>query len=178
MAGQNINIDYSRLAKKQQAVIELVQQEKVKAIHMLAKVGEEEIRNVVRTRGTSFSGVRQQYGLGSSGRVRSGRMLNSVGSKETGSRKMFTMAVGFIRGMRFDYYYYQEHGFRNVWKFVRFGDVKSGPNAPEGFLFRRITGSYTQGLHSLRDAKQAVKDKIGVASMEMRKMIRFKSRTL
>lgn len=178
MSEIKINIDYSRFEAKQQPIIELVQKEKVQAIQMLSKVGEEEIRNVIRTRGTPFSQVRQQYGVGSAGRVRTGRMLNAVGSKEVGSRKMYTMVVGFVRGMRFDYYYYQEHGFRNVWKFVKFGDVKSGPNAPDGFLFRRISGGYTQGLHSLRDAKQSIKDKIGTASMEMRKMIRFKSRTL
>jgi hypothetical protein len=178
MSGSKINIDISRFEAKRQPVIELVQKEKVQVMQMLAKVGEEEIRNVVRTRGTDFSQVRQQYGIGSSGRVRSGRMLNAVGSKETGTRKMYTMAVGFVRGFKADYYYYQEYGFRNVWKFVKFGEGKSGPNAPDGFIFRRIAGGYTEGMHSLRDAKQSIKDKIGTASAEMRKMIRFKSRTL
>lgn len=178
MSQIKVSINSSGLTRRFNPVIKIVQEEKVKTINELAGIGERVIKEKILNSETGFSGVRQQYGVGSRGRVRSGRMLGSVGWKELGSRKMYSVALGYIKGFRADYFYYQEYGFRNVWKFVKFnGGSKSGPNAPEGFIFRRTSGKQTQGLFALRDAKDKVKYEKHSAGFRMKLMVRGRAKT-
>lgn len=179
MATINIKVDSSGLERRYEPIIKIVREEKVKTINELAAMGEQTIKEKIQNGGTDFSSVRRQYGIGQGGRVRSGRMLNSVGWKELGGRSMYSVALGYIKGFRADYFYYQEYGFRNVWKFVKFnGDSKSGPNAPEGFIFRRTSGKQTQGLFALRDAKDKVRYEKNAAGFRMKFMIKGRSRTV
>ena len=153
----SINIDSSRLQVRSRTILNVVNKELRNAQDSMGAVGAESVRQTIKTRGTDFSSVRSGFGLGSSGRVRTGKMLSSVGVKREGNVLKFGMALA-----REAYFYYQEYGFRNVWKFVSFGRGTYGPNAPGGFRFRYdpANAKTTEGMHSLRDAIQDVKDKM------------------
>lgn len=104
-----------------------------------------------------FSAVRKRYGVGSGGRVRSGKMLSSLGSRlEVGPSQM-RIRVGWPIFQ--DYFAYQEEGFTQKWKFFFFnGRSTYGPNAPRGFVFKRRRGRppKTKGMFALQDAKLAM----------------------
>lgn len=150
-----INIDSSRLQARSGTILNVVNKEMRNAQDAMGKIGAESVRNTIKTRGTDFSSFRSGLGIGSSGRVRTGRMLSSVGTKREGNVLKFGMALA-----REAYFYYQEYGFKNVWKFGAFGRGTFGPNAPDGFRFRYdpANAKTTEGMHALRDAKQDVMD--------------------
>jgi hypothetical protein len=108
-------------------------------------------------RGAPFSAVRKRFGTGGNGRVRSGKMLSSLGSRIEVGPKQMRIRVGWPIFQ--DYFGYQEEGFKQKWKFAFFdGKSTYGPNAPRGFVFKRRRGRppKTKGMFALQDAKLAM----------------------
>lgn len=157
-------IDNRNWSKRRNKVERAIYSEVSKGMRSLAIGGRDEMRKAVKNKGTDFSRFRQSLGLGSKGRVRTGRMYNSISwlYNKGGGYKSIKYTVGFIKGAFEAYYYYQEYGFRNVWKFSRYSlDGKSsGPNAEPGFIFKYTPGGYTEGMFALKDARQKIKDLI------------------
>lgn len=122
----------------------------------LGKIGELEMKRSMHGEGaTPFAKVRSRYGIGpANARYRTGSMLRSIGYVLRAGAKQIQIAVGYIKGKPQDYYYYQDAGFINKWRFLGFGPGTSGPNAPAGFLFGPASGRLTQGTHGLRNARE------------------------
>jgi len=132
-------------------------------IDEIGKVGAEEMRRIVKTRTSksSRSGLKAKLGFSERGRIRTGRMLNSIGYRPRRGANLYQAEVGYL-GDRQEYYKWQEKGFTNIWKF--FGEwnrpYSNAPNAPGGWRFKRLpTGApKVKGLFALRDARQKMED--------------------
>lgn len=134
----------------------------------LGEIGAKEMRRVIENStspfGASTKGNYPQLGP-VKGRIRTGKMLRSVGSKITVTGKYIRAVIGYIRGQKEPYYSFQDQGFWNVWKMTGFdANVASSgkidaPNAPPGFQFERTSKRWTKGTHALREARQLMKDK-------------------
>ena len=110
-----------------------------------------------------FSAVRKRFGTGSGGRVRSGKMLSSLGSRLEVGPKQMRIRVGWPNSAEpnNNYFELQELGFKQKWKFAFFdGKSTYGPNAPRGFVFKRRRGRppKTKGMFALQDAKLAMRN--------------------
>jgi hypothetical protein len=156
-------ITYEKLVSKLGNIPDILDSEVEYAMTELGKIGEAFIQERIKTSGTGFSKFRAGRGIGSAGRIRSGRMYESVGYRIEKTNNVFRVAIGFVKGQVQKYFRLQDEGFTNVWKFVGFGKT-SGPNAPEGFMFKHwrdvpnARPSHTKGMFALRDARQAVED--------------------
>lgn len=131
------------------------------AVDELGEIGAEKMRDVITNTESSFSSTKLQYGLGPAGRIRTGAMLRSVGSRLRRGTKQVIVEVGYLKNYQ-DYFGYQDQGFLNVWKLVGFNPnlgYPTAPNAPNGFLFDKYAGSQTKGIFALRDARQEIIDK-------------------
>jgi len=160
MAQKTVRVDTDgvftivRLLEKELSV------ELAEAMDELGKVGEKEMRRIITNTPSHFSDTKRQYGIGPAGRIRTGAMLRSVGSRLRGGVKDLWVEVGYLRNYQ-DYFGYQDQGFMNVWKLVGFNPMlgkPTAPNAPDGFLFDRVPGRKTQGIFALRDARQKMVD--------------------
>jgi hypothetical protein len=159
-------INDTRLQRKLGTVVKATNDEMYAALDELAKIGRDEMQHVVKTSGTPFSAFRLSKGVGSTGRIRTGKMYESIGLRHERGPKVMRVTIGFIRGTIEKYFKFQEQGFTNVWKFVSFGSGTSGPNAPQGFKFehwrslvargKKAHPSHTQGMFALRNAKEAI----------------------
>lgn len=157
---RGMGIDASGLHARQLPILNIVSDELKKSVDELTEIGVKEVQRIVKTNETPFGLTRTQYGLGGMGRIRTGKMYNSIGSLKQTISFMPRNLFGFIKGGKESYYYYQEYGFKNVWRLIAFRPGQSyGPNAPDGFIFERWAGKKTEGMHSLRDARQLVLDK-------------------
>lgn len=133
------------------------------AMDEVAKIGEDTMRSKIERTGSKHarSGLKAKLGFSKPGRIRTGDMYRSVGSRPRGRGKLFQVEVGYLSNPQ-EYYWWQEYGFTNVWKF--FGQsnkpYSNAPNAPAGWLFRRLrTGApKVAGLFAMRDARQAMDD--------------------
>ena len=113
------------------------------------------MRRSIKDAPTPFARVRSRYGLGPpQGRARTYRMYKAVGYLLRAGAKQIQIAVGYLKGKPQDYYWYQDEGFTNKWRFVGFGAGTYGPNAPSGFMFARARPRKTEGTHALRNAKE------------------------
>lgn len=159
-------INDTRLQRKLGTLVKATNDEMYAALDELAKIGRNEMQHVVKTSGTKFSAFRASKGVGSTGRIRSGKMYNSIAYRHERGPKVMRVAIGFIRGTIEKYFKLQDEGFTNVWKFVSFGKGTAGPNAPAGFKFehwrslvargKNAHPSHTQGMFALRNAKEAI----------------------
>jgi hypothetical protein len=164
MAGPSYTIiNDSRLQKKLGTVVKATNDEMYAALDELAKIGQEEMQHIIKTSGTKFSKFRASKGIGSEGRIRSGKMYNSVAYRHERGPKVMRVTIGYIRGTIEKYFKFQEYGFTNLWKLVGVGRGKtSGPNAPAGFEFahwrtvKGATPSHTQGMFALRNAREKI----------------------
>lgn len=155
MGDNSVRISDDGMRKKMNSLPRQVGKEVQDILLELGKIGEEEIRRSIAVAPTPFAKVRHKYGLGSPrGRVRSGRMYWSVLSRLRSGPKRSEVEVGYLRGPKQDYYYYQDSGFMNKWRFVGFGAGTYGPNAPRGFMFSGATARKTEGTHGLRNARE------------------------
>lgn len=145
---------FTRVLEKELAV------ELAEGMDKLGKIGEEEMRRIITNTPSHFSDTKMQYGIGPKGRIRTGAMLRSVGSRLRGGVKDMWVEVGYLSNYQ-DYFGYQDQGFMNVWKLVGFNPMlgaPTAPNAPNGFLFDRVPGRLTKGIFALRDARQKMLD--------------------
>lgn len=122
-------------------------------IERLGIVGEKVAKNKVLSSGTAYSATRQRYGLGSKGRVVTGRMYNAISYVIETGVKQLRVRVGFIKE-NLNYFSLQEGGFWNVWKLQSYGRGTFGLNANRGFTFVKTEGRNTQGMFALRDARE------------------------
>jgi hypothetical protein len=155
----SVKVDLSGLNKTLKQIENITESEIRTAVKRIATIGEVEMRRTIRTSGTEFSKFRLGLGLGSNGRIRTGTMYDAVGSRVNSGPKQITAQVGWIRNA-LDYFRYQEYGFINKWRFVGIGKRSSGPNAPKFWRFKPATPRKTEGMFSLRAAKQEMLDKI------------------
>ena len=133
------------------------------AMDDVAKIGEEVMRSKIERTSSKHarSGLKAKLGFPKRGRIRTGNMYESVGSRPRGRGKLFQVEVGYLKNYQ-DYFKWQEIGFTNVWKF--FGQwnrpYSNAPNAPAGWEFQRLrTGApKVAGLFAMRDARQAMED--------------------
>lgn len=148
----------------------------------LGKIGEEEMRRIITNTESHFSDTKTQYGIGPAGRIRTGAMLRSVGSRLRGGVKELWVEVGYLSEYQ-DYFGYQDGGFMNVWKLVGFNPMlgqPTAPNAPDGFLFDRVPGRKTAGIFAVRGARQEMLDKrdIILRQVGIRIMNKMKKRNI
>lgn len=129
------------------------------SLKRLATIGEVEMRRTIRESGTPFSDFRASLGLGSRGRIRTGKMYNSVSSRVNIGPKQITAQVGWLKNV-LPYFFFQENGFVNKWRFVGIGKRSSGPNAPKFWRFKPSQPRQTEGMFALRNARQQMLDKV------------------
>lgn len=140
---------YKRLEKIENVLVNVTFRN---GIEDIARIGETAAKKKVLSSGTAYSNTRQRYGLGSKGRVVTGRMLNAISYVIEKGINQLRVRVGFIKE-NLPYFKYQERGFLNVWKMQSFGRGTFGPNANPGFTFVPTEGRRTEGMFALRDAK-------------------------
>lgn len=132
------------------------------AMDDVAKIGEDVMRSKIEMTPSKYSksGLKKKLGFNMPGRIRTGDMYRSVGSRPRGRGKLFQVEVGYLRNPQ-EYFKFQEYGFTQVWKYL-FPWGKSAvtaPNAPAGHLFRKAAKPYAvKGLFAMRDARQAMDD--------------------
>lgn len=157
-------LDTSGINKKINAVKAEAYGQLNSSVSQLAQDSADEMRTIIKTKGTAFSRFRQSLGLGSNGRVRTGHMLDSVGFEIERNDTGMTIKVGYTKDQQ-PYFIYQETGFQNIWRFASFGKGTSGPNAPQGFAFVKGTGRWTEGIFAMRDTTRSIeanKAKVGI----------------
>jgi hypothetical protein len=177
-------INDTRLQRKLGTVVKATNDEMYAALDELAKIGRDEMRHIVETSGTNFSRFRASKGVGSTGRIRSGKMYDSIGLRHERGPKVMRVTIGFIRGTIEKYFKLQDQGFTNVWRFFSFGKGTSGPNAPQGFKFvhwrtlkkrnpedENAHPVKTQGMFALRNAKEAIAASEGKVLSKMKAKI-------
>ena len=138
------------------------------AMAEIGKIGEEEMRRTIIGTDSSYarSGLKAKMGFPYSGRMRTGKMLQSAGSRPRGRGKLFQAEVGYIQGVYEKYFKFQEFGFYNIWKYFgrNVGGASEGPNTPPGgFIMRRRKNSkshYVKGIFALRNAREKMEQSI------------------
>lgn len=133
-----------------------------KAMDEVGKVGEDAMRRKIERTGSkhSRSGLKKKLGFNTPGRIRTGKMYKSVGSRPRRGEKTYQTEVGYLRDYE-EYFKYQEGGFTNVWKFIKESvrPYATAPNAPAGWIFRRLnraSAPWVGGIFALRDARDAM----------------------
>lgn len=139
------------------------------AMDEVGRVGEDAMRQKIERTSSKHarSGLKAKLGFSAGGRIRTGKMYKSVGSRPRRGAKTYQVEVGYV-GSKEEYFKWQEIGFKNVWKFFGQWDrpYSSAPNAPAGWLFRRLNRSKApkvEGLFALRDAR----DKMEIQSYKI-----------
>ena len=155
----SVKVNLNNLNKTIREIEDVTEYEIKIALERIAKIGEVEMRRTIRTSGTEFSRFRLGLGLGSRGRIRTGKMYESVSSRVTSGPKQIMAQVGWIRNP-LEYFRYQEYGFLNKWRFAGIGKRSSGPNAPKFWRFKPATPRKTEGMFALRNGRQQLLDKI------------------
>lgn len=143
------------------------------SVEKLASDSADSMRGIIKTRGTAFSRFRQSLGVGSSGRVRSGHMLESVGFKIKKNNSGLTVNIGYTKDEQ-PYFIFQEKGFQNWWRFASFGYGTFGPNAPQGFIFLKTNSIKTPGIFALRDTARDVMAKKKSVGTDVKSSIKKK----
>jgi hypothetical protein len=160
MAGPlSVKVNLNNLNKTIREIEGITEYEVKIALQRIATIGEVEMRRTIRTSSTAFSKFRLGLGLGSRGRIRTGKMYDSVSSRVNSGSKQVTAQVGWIRNP-LEYFRYQEYGFINKWRFAGIGKRSSGPNAPKFWRFKPAAPKKTEGMFALRNARQQMLDKI------------------
>lgn len=157
---QAVRVNLNNFYKKMDAAEASMTIASAEAVDELGQIGADEMRKVIRESESSFSSTKLQYGLGPAGRIRTGAMLRSVASRLRRGTSQIIVEVGYLRNYQ-DYFGYQDQGFLNVWKIVGYNPnlgYPTAPNAPNGFLFEKYSGSKTEGIFALREARQRMLD--------------------
>lgn len=155
----SVKVNLNNLNKKLKEIENITNYELKVGLERIATIGEVEMRRTIRTSGTAFSKFRLGLGLGSNGRIRTGKMYDSVSSRVNSGPKQITAQVGWIRNV-LPYFKFQEYGFMNKWRFAGIGKRASGPNAPKFWRFKPSAPRRTEGMFALRNARQQMLDKI------------------
>jgi hypothetical protein len=135
------------------------------AIDEIGEIGAQEMRRIIKKRTSKYSrsGIKAKLGFPEKGRIRTGKMLDSIGHRPRRGQNLYQAEVGYLNDYQ-EYFKWQEIGFTNIWKF--FGESNrpyaSAPNAPAGWAFRRLTSGApkVKGIFALRDARQKMVDSI------------------
>lgn len=128
------------------------QQEFSEMMYDLGKIGEESMRDKIRTSGTEWSAFRKsKWNIGKSwaGRVDSGRMIESIASRPRFGGQKYEMEVGYVKNPQ-AYFGFQDSGFRQLWTAI--------PLSKFPLFRKREEAGFTEGTHALREARQDMKD--------------------
>lgn len=174
MSGRlSVRVDSGNLYTKFRILESTLAVELAETMEQVGKLGETEMKRIVKDRGTGWAKVRFRYGLGApQGRAVTFRMYRSISHTVRRGAKQFQAVVGFLKNPQ-KYFTYQDEGFTNKWRFVGFGPGTSGPNANKGFLFAPARPRKTEGMHALRDARELMKKELPrVAKLAERRISR------
>ncbi len=138
------------------------------AIDEIGKIGEEEMRRTIMGTDSQYSrsGLKAKMGFPILGRIRTGAMYQSAGSRPRGAGKLFQAEVGYIRGKYQEYFKFQEFGFYNIWKYFKAFPKAPGyapANIPPGHVMRRRANPKeyrVPGIFALRNAREKMEDSI------------------
>lgn len=150
-------VDYTNAVQALGMIEDTAYDEAWQMMQKAVQIGEENMKRLIRERGTQFSARAQSEGINRGpGRIRTGRMYEAVSSRiEIGTKKVFA-SFGWIKDFE-PYFSYQETGFRNLWYAMK---TKSGKifqkNGRVGVGMRK-TPIWTQGMFALWDSRIKVK---------------------
>lgn len=136
---------------------EVAIEESYAMLEKAAYIGEENMKRLIEQRGTKFSTNAAAQGINKGpGRIRTGKMYDSVSSRvEVGPKKVYA-SFGWLKNFE-KYFSYQETGFVNRWYALK---SKAGnywfKNGRLGVGMRK-TPVWTQGMFALWDSRIRVK---------------------
>lgn len=118
-----------------------------------AKIGEENMKRLIRERGTQFSKRAQSEGINKGpGRIRTGLMYDSVSSRVEVGPKRINATFGWID--RFEKYFsYQETGFQNLWYSLKLRSGRIFQKNGRVAVGKRRTPIWTNGMFALWDSR-------------------------
>lgn len=163
-------INVSGILQRPGAAAKIIEEESRLMAEEVGRFGSERMKEYIRDRGTAFSRAAQAAGINKGpGRIRTGKMYDSVDYRVEGGTSRVSSAFGWIRNFE-QYFEYQELGFRNIFIASYAGSSLrvAGSNAGRfiragGPIVRKNPyGGYknTPGMFALRDARADVQNEM------------------
>lgn len=140
-------------------------------VNKAAKIGEDNMKRLIETRGTQFSSRAQSEGINKGpGRIRTGLMYDSVTSRIEVGPKRINAAFGWIDHFE-KYFSYQETGFRNLWYSIKLRSGKIFQKNGRVAVGKRKTPVWTNGMFALWDSRIRVQTHLPQLTEEAAKKI-------
>lgn len=151
-APASIRYDFSELRNYLHQFGTGADKEFAELMYEIGKFGEDSMRTTIATSGTPWSRFRKaRWGIGKSGvgRIDTGAMYDSVGSRPRFGKNQYQVEVGYLKNKK-PYFGMQDQGFTNIWTAI--------PLQKFPLFKKRASPIRTEGMHALRDARQDMLD--------------------
>ena len=160
MAEENITVKIKGLRQMLDTVDAIPHILKEESENLAMEIGEiavREMQNVVETSGTAFSRAAYDVGLNMSptGRVRTGRMFNSIAYRINSSIKNTRVTFGYMKDVK-KYFKMQEFGFENIYRASYDGGVLRLKSSGQPRVFPRKEPITTEGMFSIQAAQAEI----------------------